>query len=223
MRGRAHRAAGRRLAGGRPGHPGLDGGPGRGDPRTAADVRDRVSLLPAPFTSAPTELAALALRFGVHWGDGDLALVDEWWWQTRRRAPGGSPRPARRTNGASSSTARSRTATPIRGRAAGAPRRDVRPAHLAGREEPVPLRRRRLTRGRPPLPGSPRPRIRAERAPVALRAPTTSTPSTSSIPGRAGCSPGARRAERPTTTFAGSTRTALPARPARPARPRRSR
>ena len=33
-----------------------------GDPRTAADVRDRVSLLPAPFTSAPTELAALALR-----------------------------------------------------------------------------------------------------------------------------------------------------------------
>jgi dipeptidyl aminopeptidase/acylaminoacyl peptidase len=57
-----------------------------GDPRTAADVRDRVSLLPAPFTGAPTELAALALRFGgVSWGDGDLALVDEWWWQTRRR------------------------------------------------------------------------------------------------------------------------------------------
>src|SRR5262249_47788014 len=57
-----------------------------GDPHTPADVRDRVSLLPAPFDGEPTELAALALRFGgVQWGDDDLALVDEWWWQTRRR------------------------------------------------------------------------------------------------------------------------------------------
>jgi dipeptidyl aminopeptidase/acylaminoacyl peptidase len=57
-----------------------------GDPHTPADVRDRVSLLPAPFAGEPTELAALALRFGgVQWGDDDLALVDEWWWQTRRR------------------------------------------------------------------------------------------------------------------------------------------
>jgi dipeptidyl aminopeptidase/acylaminoacyl peptidase len=57
-----------------------------GDPRTPADVRDRVSLLPAPFSGAPTELATLALRFGgLHWGDDGLALIDEWWWQTRRR------------------------------------------------------------------------------------------------------------------------------------------
>jgi dipeptidyl aminopeptidase/acylaminoacyl peptidase len=57
-----------------------------GDPRAPADVRDRISLLPAPFEGDPTELAALALRYGgVHWGEDDLALVHEWWWQTRRR------------------------------------------------------------------------------------------------------------------------------------------
>jgi dipeptidyl aminopeptidase/acylaminoacyl peptidase len=57
-----------------------------GDPRTTAAVRDRVSLLPAPFDGPAQTLADLALRAGgVFWGDGKLAIVQEWWWQTRRR------------------------------------------------------------------------------------------------------------------------------------------
>ena len=57
-----------------------------GDPRAPAAVRDRVFLLAARFDGAPAELIALDLRYGgVRWGDGALALVEEWWWQTRRR------------------------------------------------------------------------------------------------------------------------------------------
>ncbi|MFP3941668.1 MAG: S9 family peptidase [Thermoanaerobaculia bacterium] len=60
----------------------LDGG----DASAEADERDRVFLLPEPFDGEPQPLVTLPLRFGgVQWGDGDLALVEEWWWPTRRR------------------------------------------------------------------------------------------------------------------------------------------
>ena len=57
----------------------------KGNPRVEAAIRDRVLMLAAPFTGAPTELASLATRFGgVDWGNGDVALVHERWWKTRR-------------------------------------------------------------------------------------------------------------------------------------------
>ena len=47
-----------------------------GDPRTAAEVRDRVFTLAAPFTGQPTPLIDLKDRYGgVIWGDADTALV----------------------------------------------------------------------------------------------------------------------------------------------------
>jgi dipeptidyl aminopeptidase/acylaminoacyl peptidase len=56
-----------------------------GDARKEADVRDRVYLLPAPFTAEPTPLITLPLRYGgIRWGDDDLALVTESWWSTRK-------------------------------------------------------------------------------------------------------------------------------------------
>ncbi|MBL8768393.1 MAG: S9 family peptidase, partial [Planctomycetes bacterium] len=56
-----------------------------GDPSRAADVRDRVFALAAPFDGAPTPLVDLAWRFGsiVALRD-DLAFVSESWWTTRR-------------------------------------------------------------------------------------------------------------------------------------------
>ncbi|HEX7152775.1 MAG TPA: prolyl oligopeptidase family serine peptidase [Thermoanaerobaculia bacterium] len=57
----------------------------KGNPKTEAAVRDRLVILPAPFSGTPTELASLATRFGgVQWGNGDVALVYERWWKTRR-------------------------------------------------------------------------------------------------------------------------------------------
>jgi dipeptidyl aminopeptidase/acylaminoacyl peptidase len=56
-----------------------------GDPRKAADFRDRVSLLAAPFTGQPTPLIRLAGRFSeIAYGDDGLALVTERWWKTRK-------------------------------------------------------------------------------------------------------------------------------------------
>lgn len=56
-----------------------------GDPRREADIRDKVYVLPAPFSGEPRELIALELRYGgVRWGDDDLALVRTWWWRDRR-------------------------------------------------------------------------------------------------------------------------------------------
>jgi dipeptidyl aminopeptidase/acylaminoacyl peptidase len=57
----------------------------KGNPKVDAPVRDRVVMLPAPFSGTPVELASLATRFGgVQWASGDLALVHERWWKTRR-------------------------------------------------------------------------------------------------------------------------------------------
>ncbi|HKV07844.1 MAG TPA: prolyl oligopeptidase family serine peptidase, partial [Thermoanaerobaculia bacterium] len=59
----------------------LDGG----DASKEATERDRLFLLPAPFTGDPVPLATLGYRFvGAVWGDDNLALVYENWWKTRR-------------------------------------------------------------------------------------------------------------------------------------------
>lgn len=55
-----------------------------GDPRTPAEVRDRVFTLAAPFSGAPTPLIDLKERYaGVTWGDADTALVGSRWFNTR--------------------------------------------------------------------------------------------------------------------------------------------
>lgn len=55
-----------------------------GDPRTPAEVRDRVFMLAAPFSDAPTTLIDLKERYaGVIWGDADTALVASRWFTTR--------------------------------------------------------------------------------------------------------------------------------------------
>lgn len=55
-----------------------------GDPRTPAEVRDRVFMLAAPFTGRPTTLVDLRERYGgVTWGDADTALVSSRWFNTR--------------------------------------------------------------------------------------------------------------------------------------------
>jgi dipeptidyl aminopeptidase/acylaminoacyl peptidase len=55
-----------------------------GDPKVKADVRDKVYMLPAPFSGAAQELAALPLRYaGVTWGNDHLALVDGYRWADR--------------------------------------------------------------------------------------------------------------------------------------------
>ncbi|SFS88465.1 alpha/beta hydrolase family protein [Brevundimonas viscosa] len=55
-----------------------------GDPRTEAEVRDRVFLQAAPFTDAPTPLVDLKERYaGVTWGDADTAVVNSRWFNTR--------------------------------------------------------------------------------------------------------------------------------------------
>jgi dipeptidyl aminopeptidase/acylaminoacyl peptidase len=70
-----------------------------GEPRTPAKVRDKLFMLAAPFTSAPTELASLSLRFeAVHFGDDQLAIVVERWFKDRklrewRVAPGEPAKP----------------------------------------------------------------------------------------------------------------------------------
>ena len=56
-----------------------------GDPRTPAEVRDRLFTLEAPFDSAPTPLIDLKDRFaGMVWGDADTALVVSRQFNSRR-------------------------------------------------------------------------------------------------------------------------------------------
>jgi len=55
-----------------------------GDPRTPAEVRDRVFTLAAPFSGAPVPLIDLKERYaGTTWGDADTALVASRWFNTR--------------------------------------------------------------------------------------------------------------------------------------------
>lgn len=55
-----------------------------GDPRTEAEVRDRVLMLEAPFSGPPTTLIDLPERYaGITWGREDVALVTTRWFNTR--------------------------------------------------------------------------------------------------------------------------------------------
>ncbi|MFC5372938.1 S9 family peptidase [Brevundimonas faecalis] len=55
-----------------------------GDPRNAAEVRDRVFMLPAPFNDRPRILLDLKERYeGVNWGRADTAIVNSSWFNTR--------------------------------------------------------------------------------------------------------------------------------------------
>ena len=57
-----------------------------GDPKTKADIRDKVFTLAAPFTGAARELAALPLRYaGMSWGNDQLALADGFRWADRHQ------------------------------------------------------------------------------------------------------------------------------------------
>jgi dipeptidyl aminopeptidase/acylaminoacyl peptidase len=58
----------------------LDGG----DAGVEADLRDRLSLLAAPFEADPRHLVDIDLRYGgTSWGTDELAYVSSWWWKTR--------------------------------------------------------------------------------------------------------------------------------------------
>jgi dipeptidyl aminopeptidase/acylaminoacyl peptidase len=55
-----------------------------GDPAKAAEVRDMVFALAAPFAGKKEVLAKLGSRYkGTMWGTGDTALVTESWYKTR--------------------------------------------------------------------------------------------------------------------------------------------
>ncbi|HET6553916.1 MAG TPA: prolyl oligopeptidase family serine peptidase [Dyella sp.] len=57
----------------------------RGDPARVAEVRDLVLMQAAPFDQPATTLARLGSRYaGAYWGNGKLALIDEFWWKTRK-------------------------------------------------------------------------------------------------------------------------------------------
>ncbi|RAO76906.1 S9 family peptidase [Dyella jiangningensis] len=56
-----------------------------GDPARAVEIRDLVLMQAAPFDQAPVTLAKLGSRYaGAYWGNGKLALIDEFWWKTRK-------------------------------------------------------------------------------------------------------------------------------------------
>jgi len=55
-----------------------------GDAGKAAEQRDRLFALGAPFDGEPVPLATLGQRFGqALWSSDDVALVSSWWWPTR--------------------------------------------------------------------------------------------------------------------------------------------
>ena len=59
----------------------LDGG----DAGAEATHRDLVSTWEAPFEGEPTPLWKTELRYGgISWGDGELAMGEEWWYDTRQ-------------------------------------------------------------------------------------------------------------------------------------------
>ncbi len=56
-----------------------------GDPKTKADIRDKVMMWSAPFTGTPTALISLPLRYsGIVWGNDKTAWVYEFWWNDRK-------------------------------------------------------------------------------------------------------------------------------------------
>ncbi|MBL7851886.1 MAG: S9 family peptidase, partial [Cyclobacteriaceae bacterium] len=56
-----------------------------GDPRTKADIRDKVMMWRAPFAGSPATLISLPLRYsGITWGNDKTAWVYEYWWTDRK-------------------------------------------------------------------------------------------------------------------------------------------
>lgn len=56
-----------------------------GDPKMEAAIRDRLFTLAAPFTGEAKPSIDFKLRYGgVEWGNGQLAIADEWWWPQRQ-------------------------------------------------------------------------------------------------------------------------------------------
>jgi dipeptidyl aminopeptidase/acylaminoacyl peptidase len=57
-----------------------------GDPKTKAEIRDKVFTINAPFSGPGQELAALPLRFaGMSWGNDKLALAEGYRWADRHQ------------------------------------------------------------------------------------------------------------------------------------------
>jgi dipeptidyl aminopeptidase/acylaminoacyl peptidase len=56
-----------------------------GDASKAAEIRDEIRMLAAPFSASPVSLAKLPNRYGGFvWGNDTLALLSDWWYKTRR-------------------------------------------------------------------------------------------------------------------------------------------
>jgi dipeptidyl aminopeptidase/acylaminoacyl peptidase len=56
-----------------------------GDPKTKAEIRDKVYTWEYPFEGNPKELISLPLRFSrIVWGNDNVALVYERWWSDRK-------------------------------------------------------------------------------------------------------------------------------------------
>ncbi|HDJ32996.1 MAG TPA: S9 family peptidase [Bacteroidetes bacterium] len=56
-----------------------------GDPSKEAEYRDRLYMLPAPFTEDPVPGISFGLRYrGITWGNDQLAVATEYWRKTRQ-------------------------------------------------------------------------------------------------------------------------------------------
>jgi len=56
-----------------------------GDPKAKAEIRDKVMMWSAPFSSSPSALISLPLRYsGIAWGNDKTAWVYEYWWSDRK-------------------------------------------------------------------------------------------------------------------------------------------
>ena len=56
-----------------------------GDPSIEVEFRDQLFHLSAPFDTDPQPSIKYTLRYrGITWGNGELALTDEYWWSTRQ-------------------------------------------------------------------------------------------------------------------------------------------
>jgi dipeptidyl aminopeptidase/acylaminoacyl peptidase len=57
-----------------------------GDPKTKADIRDKVFQWLAPFTGTASTLISTPLRYsGINWGNDKVAFVYENWWTDRKQ------------------------------------------------------------------------------------------------------------------------------------------
>lgn len=56
-----------------------------GDPNKAADLRDKLYTLKAPFNTSPVKIADCTYRFSdAEWAGDGLAVITERWWKTRQ-------------------------------------------------------------------------------------------------------------------------------------------